>query len=130
MKKIILSSFLIFIFCIANAQENKLIMPSDVEKHMANNVKLGKTAEEGVVSIFVIVYQERLVKEQEKENILKELQKIEGFKALEINAEKYTFQIKTLKERGSPQYAEFKAILAGLGFRIMYSEEQLILANK
>lgn len=128
MKKIILSSFLIFIFCIGNAQENKLIMPSDVEKHMANNVKLGKTAEEGVVSIFVIVYQERLIKEQEKERILKEIQKIEGFKALEINAEKHTFLIKTLKKRESPQYAEFKAILAELGFRIIKSEEQLELA--
>lgn len=130
MKKLILSSFLIFIYSFVNAQENKLIMSADVEKHMSENVSAGKKAEEGVLSVFVITYQERLIKEQEKETILKAIQKIDGFQSLEIKTEKNSFSIKTLKRRDSPQYPELKAILAELGFRIMQSEEQLILANK
>lgn len=94
---------------------------------MSNNVKAGKVAEDGVLSVFIITYQERPIKDQEKEGITNALKKIDGFEKIAINTSANTFFITTIKKRGSPQYPEIKAVLAELGFRIMKSEEELKL---
>lgn len=116
-----LSGFLLFILSFGNARENKLIIPSYVETNMADNLKAGKTLEDAMLSVFVISYQERLVKEQ-KGIILSEMQKTDGFKSMEFKTDENLIYIKELHNSSFFSSKNSTATTEKIEYKITLSE--------